>query len=50
MNITMRKMALLEKTFAEQEERNRIEGYTSIPINEDLKKRVSYLMDQVRYL
>ena len=50
MNITMRKLAMLEQQMIEQEERARFEGFTSCPIDRDLKNRISKLIDQVRYI
>jgi len=50
MNLAFRKLAMLEKDFIEREENARIQGYTSSPIDRDLKNRVTKLLDQVRYL
>lgn len=50
MNITLRKMALLEKNFIQQEEQARIQGYSSCPIDNEMKKRVVDLMDKVRLI
>lgn len=50
MNITLRKMALLEQNFKAQEEAARIQGYSSCPIDNELKRRVTDLMDKVRLI
>ena len=48
MNITFRKLAMLERSLAEKEEQARLEGYSSCPIDKDLQSRINYLMDKVR--
>ena len=48
MNIALRKLALLERSFAEKEEQNKIDKYCNKPINEDLKKNVKELMLKIR--
>lgn len=48
MNVALKKLALLEKNFLEQEEQQRIEGYVSEPINTELRKKVYALMEKVR--
>lgn len=50
MNITLRKLAMLEKSIAEREGASKIEGYCTNSIDNDLKKRVTDLMDKVRVL
>lgn len=50
MNITLRKLALVEKSMAKQEEEMRILGYSSCPIDKDLQQRVIDLMNKVRQL
>jgi len=50
MNITLRKMALLEKNFIQQEEQARIQGYSTCPVDNEMKKRVTDLMDKVRLI
>ncbi len=50
MNIAIRKLALLEKSFLEKEESARIEGYVSSPIDRDFRERVGKVMDQVRVI
>ncbi len=50
MNIAIRKLALLEKAIEEQEERNRIDGYTTLPIDHEFKQRVSDLMLKVKFV
>ena len=48
MNIAIRKLAMLEKTILEQEERNKIEGFVTSPVNEEFKKVLTDLMLKVR--
>ena len=50
MNLAYRKLAMLEKEFIEREEAAKLSGYSSCPIDRDLKNRVTKLLDQVRYL
>ena len=50
MNITLRKLAMLEQNFIQKEEEARIQGYTSCPIDYDMKNRISALMEKVRVL
>ena len=48
MNIAIRKLAMLEKDMIAREEQARFEGYASCPIDQDLKNRVTFVMDKVR--
>lgn len=48
MNITLRKLALLEKSIQEQEESQKNGGCITSPINQNLKKNITELMDRVR--
>lgn len=48
MNIALRKLAMLEKSFQEQEEAARINGYSSIPVDPLFRERVAKLMEKVR--
>lgn len=50
MNIALRKLAMLEKSMIEQEEAERIQGYSTCPIDQDFKRRVTELMDKVRVI
>lgn len=50
MNIAIRKLALLEKAIEEQEERSRLDGYTTSPIDPEFKQRVSDLMLKVKFV
>ena len=50
MNITLRKLALLERDLIAKEESAKLEGYSTSPIDEDLKKRIVAIMDKVRVL
>ena len=48
MNIALKKLAMLEKALIEKEESAKLQGYTSVPIDTDLRKRITFLMDKVR--
>ena len=48
MNLALRKLALLENEMAQKEETARIQGFVTSPIDTDLKRRVTMLMDRVR--
>ncbi len=48
MNIAVRKLAMLEKSLIEKEETNKIEGYTSSPIDIAFREKVTQLMDKIR--
>ena len=50
MNISVRKLAMLEKSIAEREEAARVQGYSTNVIDADLKKRITDLMDRVRLI
>ena len=50
MNITMRKIAILEKDFENKEEKARIDGFASCPINIHLQRQVKDLMDKIKVL
>ena len=48
MNMTLRKLALLEKSIQEREEIARIQGYSTNVVDAEFKKNVTDLMDRVR--
>ena len=48
MNLTLRKIILLEKHIIKIEEYIKIMGYTTSPIDAELKNRITNLIDQVR--
>ena len=50
MNIVLKKLALLEEKMIKEEERARVQGYTSCPVDQDFKKRLTDLMDRVRVI
>ena len=50
MNITYRKIAMLDKTLSEREETARIQGYSTNPLERDFHNRISKLLDQVRVI
>ena len=49
MNITLRKLALLESKMAQKEEEAKIAGYSTSPVDRELKDRITKLMDKVRF-
>ena len=50
MNIALRKLAMLEKSFKEQDEIARIQGYVTNTIDSDFRRKITDLMDKVRYI
>lgn len=50
MNITTRKLAMLEKIYQAQEEIDATKDYVTNSIEEDLKLNVKNLMDKIRSL
>lgn len=50
MNIAMRKLAMLEKDLIAREERARLEGLSSNPIDSNLKRQIQDLMSKVRVI
>lgn len=50
MNIAMRKLAMLEKDLIAREEEASTLGYSSKPIDTEFKRKISYLMDKIRYI
>ena len=50
MNITMRKLAMLEKEFERREECAKIDGFCSAPIDNNLKENITKLMDKIRVI
>lgn len=48
MNIALRKLAMIERNIEEQEERAKIDGYVSCPVDAEFKEKISRLMEQVR--
>ena len=48
MNIAMRKLAMLEKDLEDKEEKARVDGFASCPINIHLQRQVKDLMDKIR--
>ncbi len=48
MNITLRKLAMLEEKMIKEDEIAKIQGYCTSPVDQDLKQRVFDLMDRVR--
>ncbi len=48
MSIALRKLALLEKSFAEKEEAAKLDGFSTCPIDKNLKVRIEDLLDRVR--
>ena len=50
MNIALRKLAMLEQNYIRQEEEARIQGYSSCPIDNEMRRRVTDLMNKVRLI
>ena len=50
MNITYRKMAMLDKTLTEREEAARLEGYHTNPNDKELHNRISRILEQIRLI
>ena len=48
MNLTYRKLAMLEQDFIAKEEAAKIEGFYACYVDKDLQNRVSFLLNQVR--
>ncbi len=48
MTIALRKLALLEKNLEKQVEEAHLDGYTTSPIDYELKEKISKLMEKVR--
>ena len=49
MNLTYRKLEMLEREFLVKEEAAKIDGFYTSPVDKDLQSRVTNLLDQVRY-
>ena len=50
MNIAVRKLAMLERHFAELDERARMEGNSGSTVDKELQRKVVELMDRVRLI
>ena len=50
MNLALRKIAMLEQSMNEKEEEARIAGYSTCPIDKELKEKITKLMDRVRLI
>lgn len=50
MNIALRKLAMLEEKMVKEEETARLQGYSTCPVDQDLKRRITDLMDRVRVI
>lgn len=50
MNITVRKLAMIEKDMERREAEAKLFGYTTSPVDNDLKDRITKIMDKVRVL
>ena len=48
MNLTFRKLQMLEREFIVKEEAAKIDGFYTSPVDKDLQSRVTNLLDQVR--
>lgn len=50
MNIALRKLVMLEKSIAQQEEMAKINGYSTNVVDSEFKERVANLINKVRYI
>lgn len=50
MNITMRKLAMLEKDFEKRAEESKVMGYSTMPYDVNLHQKITKLMDRVRVI
>ena len=50
MNIALRKLAMIEKNYAEMEENARVMGFSDCPIDRDFQRKISELMEKVKVL
>ena len=50
MNIALRKLAMLEKDLIAREEAAKLEGYVTCPVDTEFRRKLTKLMDQVRYI
>lgn len=50
MNIAMRKLAMLEKDLIAREEAARLDGFTTSPIDNQFREKITKLMDKVRVI
>ena len=50
MNIALKKLAMLEEKMIKEEETAKAQGYCTAPIDQDLKRRITDLMDRVRVI
>ena len=48
MNIALRKLALIEQNIIKEEEKSKIEGYSTVVVDNEFKKRIVNLMDRIR--
>lgn len=48
MSLNYRKLAMIEKDLIEKEETAKIEGMYTVPIDKDLKDKITFVLDQVR--
>lgn len=48
MSIALRKLAMLEKRMESSEEEAKLNGYTSCPIDKELKVKIEDLLERVR--
>lgn len=50
MNIAIRKLAMIEQSMLAKEETAKIQGYSTSPVDQEFKRRVTDLMDKVRII
>ena len=50
MNIALRKLAMIEKAYAEMEENARVQGFSECPFDRDFQRKISAVMEKVRLI
>lgn len=50
MNLALRKLAMLEKSYEEMDEIAKIQGYSTVPYDKEFKRKITDLMDKIRVI
>lgn len=50
MNIALRKLAMIEKAYAEMEENARVQGYSDCPFDREFQRKITAVMDKIRLI
>ena len=50
MNIALRKLAMIEKAYAEMEENARVQGFSECPFDREFQRKITAVMDKVRLI